>query len=322
MDLTQPALPTSWYRGEGFQDIVNLMAEAWNNITTTAVSLWNSWSNWISAQLKKVNIFGVNLGQWLDEDPVSASAGMLGAALAGAVGVVVIIKGGVVGRVIGGIKSLWKSAKGLPGLIGLGGLVRAGVGSVQRLWNFNWNVTDLQIREQQKNQLLGLAPVWGEALGSVVGTLCGFSLGRIAYANQAKLIRFNPDLIAKLEELRINNFDEDSELWEEAIENLKSAVASSIRVGINIAALEGYLNARKAIKAIARGVNLSAIWPSLGSQIEKWGEEGSKPWSFASAQEEWVESLPANGIQQFTEEFLEAAQDMCAESTIQVSYAL
>ena len=322
MDLTQPALPTSWYRGEGFQEIVEAVGGFWNNITTTASNLWNSWSSWINKQLKKVNIFGVNLGEWLEEDPVSASAGLLGGALAGLVGVAVIIKGGVVGRVIGGIKSLWKAAKNLPGLIGLGGLIRGAVGGVQRLWNFNWNITDKQIREQQKQQLVSLAPVWGEALGSLVGTLCGFSLGRVAYANQANLIRTNPELIAKLDELRINSFDEDSELWEEAVENLKAAVSSSARVGLNIAALEGYMNARKAVKAIARGVNLKAIWPSLGNQIETWGAEESKAWSFASAQEEWVETLPEGGIREFTEEFLEAAQDMCAESTIQVSYAL
>jgi len=170
--------------------------------------------------------------------------------------------------------------------------------------------------------LVSQAGPWGEAFGSLVGTFCGFSLGRIAYANQAQLIRFNPDLIAKLNELQINSFDEKSELWEEAVGNLKSAIASSSRVALNIAGLEAYLNARKAVKAIARGVNLSGMWPGLGKMIETWGDENQKPWSFASAQQEWVESLPDGAIENFVEEFLEAAQDMCAESSIQVSYAL
>lgn len=222
----------------------------------------------------------------------------------------------------GGISKLWKIGKLAIRATGLGGLIRAAIGGVQRIWNFDWQVSDKGIRSQQKSLIESQAGIWGETLGSMVGTLCGFFLGRIAYANQAKLVRFNPDLIAKLDELRINNFDEDSELWGEAVENLKAAIASTTRAAINIAGLEAYLNVRKAVKAVARGVNLSSFWPGLGKMVETWGDEGQKPWSFASAQEEWTESLPEGAIQSFTEEFIENVQDMCAESTIQVSYAL
>ena len=320
MNLSTAYLPQSWYKGEGLKDVATLVAGFWNNVVSTAKNLWNKWSNFVQSNLGKINIFGVNLGQWFDEYPVSATAGSLAAGLTA--GLVLLTGGKVVGMVRGGIAALWRIGKRALGAIGLGGLIRAAVGGVQRIWNFNWQITDEQIREQQKSLLEGQAGVWGEALGSMVGTLCGFSLGRIAYANQAKLIRFNPDLIAKLDELRMNNFDEDSDLWEEAVGNLKSAIASTTRAAINIAGFEAYLNVRKAIKAVARGVNLSTWWPGLGAMVEKWGSEGQKSWSFASAQEEWIESLPKGAIKNFTEEFIEAAQDMCAESTIQVSYAL
>lgn len=320
MDLSAAYLPESWYRGEGLEEVVGLVKGFWNNVVTTATKLFSQWSDFVANQLKKVNIFGVNLGQWFEDDPVGATigsaAGLLGA------GVVLIVGGKIVGMVKGGISAIWKIGKLAINALGLGGLIRAAVGGVQRIWNFDWQISDKGIRAQQKSLLESQAGIWGETLGSMVGTLCGFSLGRIAYANQAELIRFNPDLIAKLDELRINNFDEDSELWEEAVENLKAAVASTTRVAINIAGLEAYLNARKAIKAIARGVNLSSFWPGAGKMVETWGDEGQKPWSFASAQEEWIESLPEGAIQNFAEEFIESAQDMCAESTIQVSYAL
>jgi len=320
MDLTTGYLPSSWYVGEGLKEIVEAVGGFWNNVVTTAGNLLNKFANFIQNQLDKINIFGVNFGQWLREEPIQAIAGAGAALLAG--GVVLIVGGSVAGLVRGGISGIWRAARLALNAVGLGGLIRAAVGGVQRIWNFNFQVSDKQIRVQQKSLLEGQAGVWGEALGSMVGTLCGYSLGRVAYANQADLIRFNPDLIAKLDELRINNFDQDSELWEEAVENLKSAIASSTRVGLNIAALEAYVNVRKAIKATASGINLSGMWPGLGEMIETWGEEGQQPWSFASAQEAWTKSLPEGPIQVFGEEFLEAAQNMCAESLVQISSAL
>jgi hypothetical protein len=320
MNLSAAYLPQSWYKGEGLKEIVDAVSGFWNNIVAAAGDLINRFANFVQSQLNKINIFGVNFGSWLQENPIGAIAGAGAALLSG--GVVLIVGGTVAGFVGGGIVKIWKMARVAWSALGLGGLVRAAVGGVQRIWNFNFQISDKQIRAQQKSLLEGQAGVWGEALGSLVGTLCGFSLGRVAYANQADLIRFNPDLIAKLDELRINNFDEDSELWEEAVQNLKSAITSSARAAMNVAGLEAYVNVRKAIKAIARGVNLTAIMPGLGKMVETWGEEGQKQWSFASAQEEWIESLPDGAIQNFAEEFIEAAQDMCAESSIQVSYAL
>ncbi|MEG4861229.1 hypothetical protein QUB75_27035 [Microcoleus sp. K1-B6] len=320
MNLSQAYLPQSWYKGEGLEELAQAVGGFWNNIVSAAGDLINRFANFVQQQLNKVNIFGVNFGQWLQEEPLQAIAGAGAALLTG--GVVLIVGGAVAGFVGGGIVKIWKASRLAFSALGLGGLVRAAVGAVQRTWNFNFQISDKQIRAQQKSLLESQAGVWGEALGSLAGTLCGYSLGRVAYANQAELIRFNPDLIAKLDELRINNFDENSELWEESVQNLKTAIASSARAAMNIAGFEAYVNVRKAVKAIARGVNLSGMWPSLGKMVETWGDEGQKPWSFASAQEEWVESLPDGGIQNFVEEFLEAAQDMCAESSIQVSYAL
>lgn len=320
MNLSADYLPQSWYKGEGLKEIADTVAGFWNNIVAAAGDLINKFANFVQSQLNKINIFGVNFGAWLKEEPLQAIAGAGAALLSG--GVVLIVGGAVAGFVSGGIVKIWKMARLALSALGLGGLVRAAVGGVQRIWNFNFQISDKDIRNQQKSLLEGQASVWGEALGSMVGTLCGFTLGRIAYSNQADLVRLNPDLIAKLDELRINDFSEDSELWEEAVENLKSAIASSSRAAMNIAGLEAYLNVRKAVKAVARGVNLSSMMPGLSKMIETWGNEDQKPWSFASAQEEWVESLPDGAIQNFAEEFLESAQDMCAESSIQVSYAL
>lgn len=217
---------------------------------------------------------------------------------------------------VDGVKAVWRAIKGW---FNLGALIRWGVGATQRIWNFNWNITDSQIKAQQKSNVEGLAETWGEALGSMVGTSCGFGLGRVALANQPDNVKFDPEMISKLEELRLNNFDEDSELWEESVENLKTALTSTARVVTNNLAMEGFLNIRKLIKVASKGISLSSIAPGLADNISKWGEEGQAPWSFASAQEAFVENLKEGWFKNFAESFLEAAQEMCGESLIAVS---
>lgn len=219
--------------------------------------------------------------------------------------------------VVGGIKAVWRAIKGF---FNMGNLIRWGVGATQRIWNFDWNITDAAIKKQQKENINGLGDTWGEAAGSFVGTFCGFGLGRVALANQADNVKFDPEMIAKLDELRINNFDEDSELWEEARENLIAAVASTARMVGNNLAMESFMGVRKLIKVASKGISLSSIAPGLASNIEKWGQEGQEPWSFASAQEAMIEKMPEGWFKSFAESFLESAQEMCGESLIQVSH--
>jgi hypothetical protein len=216
-----------------------------------------------------------------------------------------------------GVKTVWRAIKGF---FNMGTLIRWGVGATQRIWNFDWNITDAAIKQQQKENMNSLADTWGEALGSFVGTSCGYSLGRVALANQPDNVKFDPVMMAKLEELRISNFDEDSELWEEARENLIAAVAATGRMVGNNLAMESFLGVRKLIKVASKGISLSSIAPGLAQNIDKWGEEGQEPWSFASAQEAMLEKMPDGWFKSFTESFLEAAQEMCSESLIQVSY--
>jgi hypothetical protein len=218
---------------------------------------------------------------------------------------------------INGVKAIWRAIKGF---FNIGNLIRWGVGAVQRIWNFDWNLSDAAIKQQQKSNIAGLAETWGEALGSVVGTGCGFGLGRMKLSNQPDNVQFDPVMMAKIDELRINNFDEDSELWEEARENLIAALASTARMVGNNVAMEGFLNVRKLIKVASKGVSLDSIAPGLAANIENWGKEGQEPWSFASAQEAYLESFSEGWFKNFAEGFTEAAQEMCGESLIQVSH--
>ena len=270
-----------------------------------------------------LKIGGVSVSGWFKDDPVGATAGVL---LIGAGSVLIAGVGQTVVAVSGGVKGIVQAAKvaiqGLKFVPGIGQLIRWGVGATQRIWSFNWQQTDAQIRKAQQQQLKQLAGRWGEALGTTLGTLCGFSIGRAAKANAPRLMRFNPLLLAKLKELEFKSWAEPGELWEEAVEELKSTLVATGRATVAIIFMETYMNIRKLIKAGAKFIGLKKIFPWLGNIIEKWGEPGQEAWSFAKQQEKWIDSIKIDWLQDFTEEFVEATQDMCAESSIIVSYAL
>lgn len=344
MDLTASYLPQSWVNGEGLDEMIAGVKEFFGGIINTAGQVWNNFQNYIRSR-EIGNVFApgttINFGDWLDEDPLGAFAGGLAVGLRWAVeffvtgaalkGVSAILKGGgAVMRLGGKITGMFNRLRPMLRLLksrivqrlAIGAMVRWGVGTVQRVWNFDWNQSDMKIREQQGRLLEGLAPQWGEAIGSILGSFCGFSLGRLAETNQHRIIRFNPEVIAKLNELKLNSFDEDSEFWEEAVENLKSAVNASMRVGSQLLGLEAFLNIRKIIRGGAKTLNLKALFPNIGNWIESWGEEEREPWSFAQKQEEFIERFPEGWKRETAEEGTQASQDACSESLVKVSYAL
>jgi hypothetical protein len=282
-------------------------------------------AGWIdnTMRISDMAIGGVNLADWAKKDPIGAGSAL---SLVLSSGLIVKVGPAIIGatlstahKVLTAAGSLGKVASFLPGV---GGLVRWFVGGVQRIWNFNWNQTDKDIRNQQKARIEGLAGRWGEALGSTLGTLCGFTLGRAAKNNAPRLVAFNPGMLARLKELEFRSFADPGELWEEAVEELKSALTATGSAVLSVIFLEAYVNIRKIIKAGVKYSGLGTVFPWLGKAIAQWGAPGSRPWSFASTQENFVEGIKNPVLQNFTEEFLEAAQEMCGESSIIVSYTL
>jgi|LakMenEpi03Aug12_release.lakeMendotaPanAssembly.Ray.scaffolds.fasta_scaffold203085_2 hypothetical protein len=328
--------------------------KSWIKSTVIKTQSWLQYGNknpldWLAAGVDSIltkadyykrTFFGRNLSGWAKDDPVAWGCGV-GATIGTAFLIGgLVLSSPVLGAVAaagaaayagftmlsGGVKGLVQAAKiavkGLNFIPGIGGLVRWAVGGVQRLWSFNWNQTDAQIRANQTQQIKALAGRWGEALGATVGTLCGFTLGRAAKANAPRLMRFNPLLLAKLKELEFRSWAEPGELWEEAVEEVKSTLVASGRAIVAVVFMETYVNVRKLIKSFVKYSGLGTVFPWLGKASEQWGKEGSQPWSFASQQEKSIESIKIDWLKDFTEEFVEATQDMCAESTIIASYAL
>jgi len=80
---------------------------------------------------------------------------------------------------------------------------------------------------------------------------------------------------------------------------------------------KAYGAGRKVIKKIVR--NSSAIQELLGEErtkaiTETWGSKGAKPWTFAGAYEEWVDTIEDRRVKAFVENFVERAMESCGES--------
>lgn len=209
------------------------------------------------------------------------------------------------------ISWLWNAASRLTGFLvasagkllsfTLTGLWSLFVSTSQFIWNFNWNMTDTEIDQQINSRWAALGGMLGGVLGNAVGYLgCGILPGAVIFA-------FNEPLGAYV----LKNVAE--EMAEEFTANLAGLVRYTFMSGVQSLILWGFKNVRKFIKT-----NSSLVAKLFGSNAEKmtkaWGSEGSKPWSFALAVDNAVESIPNTFVRNFVEEFLEEAWDGCVEA--------
>lgn len=276
---------------------------------------------WLSNNLPGFDFFK----KWFQDDPVGATAGAL-------LGVVVlVVAGAAVGGAVGGIAALIKGALGsklaqLFGMVTLGFLVgntiRFAIRGIQYLWNFNWNITDDQLRAQQQSIFDGLAGQGGAFLGSgVASLLCGAA--PIELSKRLKMVRVRPDILARLKEISDGDLwgDDPPEIFEEAIEQLKGLLLVARNQLAAAAFMESYKNVRKWIRNFSSSAQLQNYFPKVAGWIEAWGQEGSNSLSFAEAYEEKIESIEGNALRNFTEEFFDELLDNCTENLMLVSYA-
>ncbi len=213
---------------------------------------------------------------------------------------------------------LWNGAGRIVGLLGgiLGGIAFSFtalwgliVSTVQYIWNFNWNITDKEIDTNIQN-------IWNN-LGSLLGGTAGNAFGYLACGvlPSATIFVFNEPMGAYL----LANVAE--EMRDEIIANINNLVRYSFMSGVQTLLLWSFKNVRKFLKA-----NPALVAAIFGENIAKllrsWGEPGSKPWSFAKAVDDAVESIPNTFIRNFVEEFLEEAWDGCVEAGYVVANSL
>lgn len=211
-------------------------------------------------------------------------------------------------RLAGWLLNLVQGVLGLVGFTATA-LWAAFVSVREFVWNFNWNVTDTEIDAQIKAAWSSFAGLLGGTVGNSVGYLaCGVLPGATTFV-------FNQPLGAYI----LANVGE--EMADEFVANLSLLVQSTFQSAMQSLILWGFKNVRKFLKK-----NPVLVERLLGEKaaglLEAWGEEGSKPWSFASALEEKIESIDNVFVRNFVEEFLEEAWDGCVEAGFVVANSI
>ncbi|WP_375501653.1 hypothetical protein [uncultured Nostoc sp.] len=213
------------------------------------------------------------------------------------------------------------------GLVSLGGFLLKSVGDLfafswtkfwgwfvatkQFIWNFNWNATDEELNANINAQWTAIGAQIGGTLGNTFGYLaCGILPGMV-------IAVFNEPLGAVVLE------KVTEEMLEELIENLGALFNTALRLGTQILLTETYKSVRKLIKS-----NSKLVGELFGKNAEKavqaWGGKDSKPWSFALANEEFLDKTFGNDgfMRQLAEEFQEEADEACIEAGYVVANAV
>ena len=198
----------------------------------------------------------------------------------------------IIEKVVGPISFTWGKAWGLF------------VSLKQFIWHFNWNLSDDQAEKDVKALLRTLASSLGGTLGNAVGWLaCGILPSAVIFA-------FNEPL--GLYALK--------NVSEEALDEISDNVAALIR--------QTFTNGFKAFLTWSY-ISLRKLWRTPDSQFRKQLEasgnlkkdaidkamaDRAKPWSFATASESAIESIPNDYLKSFAEEFFEEADEACIEA--------
>lgn len=237
----------------------------------------------------------------VNEGGACIRAALVGVGIAGAIagGAAAISALGGLGAVLGGIAVV--------GVIGA--TARWFLRGFQRAWNFNWNISDKEIKERYKASLRNISGRLGGLVGTSLATLlCGVTPG-------AAITAINPLALALVKETV-----EDG--WQEIKGQLTALIQTTAAAAQEFIVLESFKAIRTLVKRAALTPGIKALLPKpVQMAIDNWGKEGSKPWSFASAVEDKIENIKNPNLQAFTEEAVEEFMDVCSEQTYALTYA-
>lgn len=175
--------------------------------------------------------------------------------------------------------------------------------TVQFIWTFNWNASDEQLDQNIQGSFDALGGTLGGTIGNALGHLvCGVLPGAAIFA-------FNEPMGLYV----LKNVSE--EMLDDMAGNIANLIKQTALTGIRAGITFAYKNVRRAwrepdgkvrAKLKASGMNDEKINAAMA--------ERNKPWSFASATEDLIESLPDGFIQNFAEEMFEEFTEACMEA--------
>lgn len=172
------------------------------------------------------------------------------------------------------------------------------------VWHFNFNASDAELDSQINSQFNGLAGQLGGTIGNALGWLaCGAVPGAILFA-------FNEPMgLYVLEQV-------GEEALDELAGNLANLIKSTATSITKAATIYAYKNIRKLWRepdsVFVQKLKEQGIVDQ--SKIDKALADRNKPWSFAKATEDAIESIPNEFLRNFTEELVEEFFESCTEA--------
>ncbi|NER36617.1 MAG: hypothetical protein F6J93_21970 [Oscillatoria sp. SIO1A7] len=243
-----------------------------NGIEGFAQDLWGKTGKALNAGKKGYKF----LRGWFEDDPIGASAGIIAGGLA--VPAIVSVGSSVGGLVAGGMAALGKAATAYKGAIAAGGVLGA-IPTIKSLGgflvekkevilNFDWNISDEDIKQRQEEYLKQFVEKSGGILGDALTSLvcsahAGMSSVEIDYALLTKVHMFL-----------------DDESIKESKQALKDLSMFTKHTGLYLTFLHAFSNVRDWIQSVPTGIE------KLDEAIESWGKDGSESWTFAEKIEE------------------------------------
>ena len=172
------------------------------------------------------------------------------------------------------------------------------------LFNFNWNVSDADLDAQVKTAETALAAAKGRLAGQSLGyAVCGL-------IPTATIAVFNEPMAMYIM----------AELGEEAAEELSSSLASLLKLQFQQQARGAFISFFKNYRTLLRDC-VGAIAQTLvdvgvitEDSMAKLYTNRNKPWSFAGALQESIDSLNDPAKQAYAEEFYDELQDACLDA--------
>lgn len=172
------------------------------------------------------------------------------------------------------------------------------------VWNFNWNASDTELDAAIQQGFVQLAGTLGGTLGNALGYLvCGAVPGLIA-------VTFNEPLgVHMLEEV-------GEEAAEEIASNLANLIKQTGNQLVRMSLTWLYKNTRSLLRSKTGFIKDKLIGSGAIDQttLDKAKVQRDQPWSFASAFEDAIESIPNPILENLAEEFFDEFSDACIEA--------
>ena len=199
------------------------------------------------------------------------------------------------------------------GVVGIGlsarAIVDVMINTFDYLYEFNWNVTDVELDRSIANLQLRLVGQLGATFGNLVGYLaCGVipSIGVMVFNEPLGLYLLK-------------------EVGEEALDELLDNVRLLLRQSLYGLLQASWITMFKSTRRVVKGVFKDPDSPQsrfakrvFGNNfdhiIKTWGEEGSKPWSFAINAEARRDAIKDPFAQEFWEEYDDEFGDACRDA--------